>query len=331
MANGDRGDEGLPESEWTERASRRREQRRTQVRRRRAVALGSLAVVIAAVVIIVVSGTGGDDDGGSAAKLATSPAAGKGAKAAKPKKKGAGKVRNATPQPDWKPFTGPVPILEYHVLGQAPEDAPYPELYVGRTDFSKQMDWLEEQGFEAVTLEQVEEAWYHGATLPPKPIVLSFDDGYRPQFTFALPELRKHGWAGVLNLKAEGSDLYESNVEAMIGAGWELAAHTIHHLDLTELGPEGLTEEVAGSRAILRREYGVPVKDFCYPAGEFNEAVIAAVEAAGYVGATTEISGYAEKDAPYELARFEILGDSHVSGLAEDLKNGEGATAEIGA
>jgi peptidoglycan/xylan/chitin deacetylase (PgdA/CDA1 family) len=333
MANGDRGDEGLPEGEWTERASRRREQRRAQVRRRRIVALASLAVVIAAVVIIVVSGTGGDDDGGSGSKLATSPAAGKGTKAAKPKKKakGSGKVRNSTPQPDWKPYTGPVPILEYHVLGQAPEDAPYPELYVGRTDFSKQMDWLEEQGYEAVTLEQVEEAWYHGATLPPKPIVLSFDDGYRPQFTFALPELRKHGWAGVLNLKAEGSDLYESNVKAMIGAGWELAAHTIHHLDLTELGPEELTEEVAGSRKILQREYGVPVKDFCYPAGEFNETVIAAVEAAGYVGATTEISGYAAKDAPYELARFEILGDSHVRGLAEDLKDGEGAIGEIGA
>jgi peptidoglycan/xylan/chitin deacetylase (PgdA/CDA1 family) len=331
MANGDRGDEGLPESEWTERASRRRDQRRAQVRRRRIVALGSLAVVIAAVVIIIVSGTSGDDDGGSGSKLATSPAASKGGKAAKPKKKGSGKVRNSSPQPDWKPYQGPVPILEYHVLGQAPEDAPYPELYVGRTDFSKQMDWLEEQGYEAVTLEQVEEAWYHGGKLPPKPIVLSFDDGYRPQFTFALPELRKHGWAGVLNLKAEGSDLYESNVKAMIAAGWELAAHTIHHLDLTELGPEELKEEVAGSRAILRREYGVPVKDFCYPAGQFNETVIAAVEAAGYVGATTEISGYAEKDAPYELARFEILGASHVRGLAEDLKNGEGTTAEIGA
>jgi peptidoglycan/xylan/chitin deacetylase (PgdA/CDA1 family) len=331
MANGDRADEGLPESEWTERASRRREQRRAQVRRRRIVALGSLAVVIAAVVIIVVSGTGGDDDGGSGSKLTSSPGAGKSAKPAKPKKKASGKVRNSTPQPGWKPYTGPVPILEYHVLGQAPEDAPYPELYVGRTDFSKQMDWLEEQGYEAVTLEQVEAAWYHGGTLPPKPIVLSFDDGYRPQFTFALPELRKHGWAGVLNLKAEGSDLYESNVKAMIGAGWELAAHTIHHLDLTELGPEELEEEVAGSRKILQREYGVPVKDFCYPAGEFDETVVAAVEAAGYVGATTEISGDAEKDAPYELARFEILGDSHVAGLAEDLKNGEGATAEIGA
>ena len=193
------------------------------------------------------------------------------------------------------------------------------------------MDWLEERGYEAVTLEQVQEAWYHAGTLPPKPIVLSFDDGYRPQYTFALPTLRKHGWAGVLNLKAEGSDLYESNVKAMIAAGWELAAHTIHHLDLTELGPEELKEEVAGSRKILQEEFNVPVNNFCYPAGQFDETVIEAVEAAGYTGATTEISGFAEKAKPFELARLEILRESHVAGLAEDLKNGEGETAELGA
>jgi len=48
----------------------------------------------------------------------------------------------------------------------------------------------------------------------------------------------------------------------------------------------------------------------------------AAVEAAGYVGATTEIPGYASRAAPYELARFEILGSSGVSGVAEDLASG---------
>ncbi len=208
------------------------------------------------------------------------------------------------------------------MLGEAPADAPYPELYVARPDFRHQLEWLDAHGYQAVTLEQVEKAWFDGGTLPPKPVVLSFDDGYRPQFTFALPQLRKHGWAGVLNLKAEGSDLYTSNVEAMIDAGWELAAHTIHHLDLTELDSEGLREEVAGSRRILQREYGVPVKDFCYPAGRFDETVIEAVEAAGYVGATTEIPGYASREAPYELARFEILGSSGVEGVAEALGSG---------
>lgn len=285
-----------------------------------------MGAIVAAVAVVAIA------NGGSGSNPAQPPQAastGSGGKRAEADHSSSGLVRNAMPQPGWVPHTGPVPILEYHVLGAAPADAPYPELYVSRPDFRRQLNWLDRHGFQAVTLEQVEAAWYHGATLPAKPVVLSFDDGYRPQFTFALPELRKHGWAGLLNLKAEGSDLYESNVKAMIAAGWELAAHTIHHLDLTELDAEQLKEEVVGSRAILRHEYGVPVKNFCYPAGEFDSTVVAAVKAAGYTGATTEIPGYASRSSPYELARFEILGSSGVSGLAEDLRSGEGATETL--
>ncbi|HEX4305583.1 MAG TPA: polysaccharide deacetylase family protein [Solirubrobacterales bacterium] len=323
-------EEGLPEKR-PGRPARRRGPTRAQVIRRRAVAIGSLIVVVIAVIIVLTS-SGGDEDEAATGKLASGTGAAPHKKAAKTAASAthSALVTNATPQADWKPHKGPVPILEYHVLGAPPEGAPYPELYVGRTDFEKQMDWLDEHGYQAVTLEQVQEAWYHGGTLPPKPVVISFDDGYRPQFTFALPTLRKHGWAGLLNLKAEGSELYESNVKAMIAAGWEVAAHTIHHLDLTELGPEELEEEVAGSRKILQRDYKIPVNNFCYPAGQFDETVIEAVEKAGYTGATTEISGFAASDKPYELARLEILRESHVAGLAEDLRNGEGETAEGG-
>ena len=109
----------------------------------------------------------------------------------------------------------------------------------------------------------------------------------------------------------------------MIAAGWELAAHTINHLDLTELDAAQLKEEVAGSRAILRRDYGVPVRNFCYPAGQFDETAIAAVEAAGYTGATTEIHGYADRAHPFELARYEILGSGGLAGMIADLRSGE--------
>jgi peptidoglycan/xylan/chitin deacetylase (PgdA/CDA1 family) len=299
----------------------RRERQRRRVRRRRFAAVAALLIGVVAIAALV-STLGTSTSGGNSEPAAT----GQGASARQTadthdaQDRGSALVRNATPQADWKPFTDPVPILEYHVLGAPSADAPYPELYVARPDFHRQMDWLDEHDYEAVTLEAVEDAWYHRGALPEKPIVLSFDDGYRPQFTFALPELRRHGWPGVLNLKAEGSDLYASNVEAMIDAGWELAAHTIHHLDLTTLDAEQLTEEVSGSRKILRREYGRPVANFCYPAGRFDETVIAAVKAAGYAGATTEIPGYASREAPYELARFEILGSTGVAGLAEDLR-----------
>jgi peptidoglycan/xylan/chitin deacetylase (PgdA/CDA1 family) len=315
----DRPDTTPSDSGRSERLARRELQRR-RIRRRRLGAVAALfAVAVAIAGLIVFAGSNE-----SSHKTAATPP--KQARAATPTGKASagpsGLVRNATPQANWKPNTGPVPILEYHVLGAASPDAPYPELYVTRPDFHRQMTWLDAHDYEAVTLEAVEDAWYRGGPLPAKPIVLSFDDGYRPQFTFALPELRRHGWPGVLNLKAEGSDLYTSNVEAMIDAGWELAAHTINHLDLTTLDAEQLTEEVSGSRQILRREYGVPVANFCYPAGRFDDTVIAAVKAAGYTGATTEIPGYATRESPFELARFEILGSTGVSGLAEDLSAG---------
>lgn len=288
----------------------RRAERQREIRRRRLLAGGALVAIIAAVIAVVAIASSSSSSSNRGRGLGS-----RGPQSSTtPKKKGGGKK-------GWEPYTGPVPILEYHVLGEAPADAPYPELYVKRPDFRHQLEWLDEHGYEAVTLDLVEAAWYEGGTLPPKPVVLSFDDGYRPQFTFALPQLRKHGWAGVLNLKAEGSDLYESNVKAMIAAGWELASHTIHHSDLTTLDAAALEEELDGSKEMLEDEFGVEVKNFCYPAGQFNETVIAAVEAAGYVGATTEIPGYAERDAPYELARFEILGSSGIEGLAEDLES----------
>ncbi|MGN6257690.1 MAG: polysaccharide deacetylase family protein [Solirubrobacterales bacterium] len=308
---GDRDEAG---TQAEERAWRRAQQRR-RLRRQRLLAAAAIFIVGAAIVAVIASSGGG----GNHQAKSVAPQ-GKNGRRHEAKSEAGGKVRNATPQPDWKPYTGPVPILEYHVLGRPKTEVPYPDLYTPRANFRKEMDWLDQQGYEAVTLERVEEAWYHGGTLPSKPVVISFDDGYRPQYTFALPTLRKHGWPGVLNLKAEGSDLYESNVKAMLAAGWELAAHTINHSDLTTLEGEALEEEVAGSRKILQREYGVPVKNFCYPAGRFDETVIAAVEAAGYVGATTEIPGFATKDHPYELARIEVLGSWGVEELAETMR-----------
>ena len=176
-----------PDERRAELLARRREQQRRRARRRLASGIALAAIALAAAAVVLASGGG---DGGSTQRASAArphPAAAKRQSAL---------VRNATPQPGWKPYTGPVPILEYHVLGAAPAGAAYPELYVSRSDFSRQMDWLDSHGYEAVTLDQVEEAWYHGGTLPPKPVVLSFDDGYRPQFTYALPELRRHGWAG---------------------------------------------------------------------------------------------------------------------------------------
>jgi peptidoglycan/xylan/chitin deacetylase (PgdA/CDA1 family) len=306
---------GGPDAGSRERRARR-ERLRRRIRMRRRLAGGALVLAagLAGAGALLLAGGGGQGSGSAApARPRASPSRRRAAG-------GGSLVRTATPQPGWSRHTGPVPILEYHVLGPPDPEAPYPGLYVTRRDFHRQMDWLDEHGYQAVTLEAVERAWYQGGELPARPVVLTFDDGYRPDFTYALPELRRHGWPGVIDLKAEGSDLYTSNVQALLRAGWELAAHTIHHLDLTELDAARLREEVAGSRRMLQREYGAPVRNFCYPSGRFDAAVVAAVRAAGYTGATTEIPGLASRRRPYVLALFVVLGEFGVAGLRQALR-----------
>jgi peptidoglycan/xylan/chitin deacetylase (PgdA/CDA1 family) len=162
--------------------------------------------------------------------------------------------------------------------------------------------------------------WRRAARLPPKPIVLSFDDGYLSDYPVALPTLSRHRRPGVLNLVVRNlahGDIEPWQVRRLIAAGWEIDAHTISHIDLTRLDSAQLREEVAGSQAQLRRMFGGPVDFFCYQLGHYDDRVIAAVKAAGFRGATTENRGLARADEPFTLARIRIQPDDGVPGLVE--------------
>ncbi|MFT3866680.1 MAG: polysaccharide deacetylase family protein [Solirubrobacterales bacterium] len=230
-------------------------------------------------------------------------------------------VRDATPRPGWEARRGPVPILVYHALGEAPPTEEYPGLYVSDPEFEEEMAWLHSQGYEAVTLDQVEAAWYHGGTLPKRPIVITFDNGYPAQVTFAPKVLSRYGWPGVL-FEITEEHLRPFEIRPVIEIGWEVDSHSATHPDLTELSGKELEYQVAASRRYLRRKFGVPADNFCYPSSEYDAATIAAVKEAGYVGAVTENAGYASSDKPYELDRYEIEGGDGVAGLAADLASG---------
>ena len=210
----------------------------------------------------------------------------------------------------------------YHVLARPPAGASYPELWLSPVDFAAQMDWLAGHGYHAVTLEQVFGYWRRGVALPPKPFVASFDDGYLSDFTVALPVLRGHGWAGVLNLVVDNvstGDIGAAQVRRLIAAGWEIDAHTITHADLLGLDPARLRVEVSGSRARLRKMFGRPVDFFCYPVGHYDAAVLAAVRAAGFLGATTENPGLARPSEPFSLSRIRIDSGDGAAQLAAKL------------
>jgi peptidoglycan/xylan/chitin deacetylase (PgdA/CDA1 family) len=231
-------------------------------------------------------------------------------------------VRNATPQPSWHKYTGPVPILVYHALGPAPAGAPFPGLYVSYGDFKAEMAWLNAHGYQAVTLDQVMKAWYHRGTLPAKPIVITFDNGYPQQVRFAPHVMSKYGWPGVLNEITE-NHLPPSYIWPVIHRGWEVDSHSLTHPDLTAESPAGLWAQVHQSRVFLQKTFHIAVNSFCYPSSRYNAGVIAAVKRAGYTNAVTEGDAYATSADPYLLPRFEIEGG--VSELSADLLDNQPA------
>ena len=293
--------------------ARREAQRRPVVRRRGVLAIVVILAVGGALVAVVLSS--GSSPAGRLG--AAAPSASGGANAGRGHG-GSELVRNASPQPGWKPFTGPVPILVYHALGTPPPSEAYPGLYVSDSEFRSEISWVARHGYQAVTLDEVEQAWYHHGTLPDKPIVITFDNGYPAQVQFAPKVLDKYGWPGVL-FEITVGHLTPVYIKPVIAKGWEIDSHSATHPDLTTLSGSALAYQVAGSSRFLKRTFHVPSNNFCYPSSLYNAATVAAVRAAGYTGGVTETPGYASRDRPFELSRFEIEGGQGVAGLASDL------------
>jgi len=218
------------------------------------------------------------------------------------------------------------PILMYHVINPPPPGAKFPGLYVSTEEFSEQMRALAAAGYRAVTMDQMLANWTRGAALPSgKPIVVSFDNGYQSQLTNAEPVLRKLGWVGVENVQLTGlppsqGGLSRGQVAELVGDGWELDTQGISHADLIALSPSALHEQVAVAREVLQRRYHVPVNWFCYPSGHYDQTVVDEVRAAGFVGSTTVVPGWASpSDDPYRLPRLRVLGGTSGRELVSEI------------
>jgi len=219
-----------------------------------------------------------------------------------------------------------VPVLMYHEVAERPHPR-FSRYTVSLRSFARQMRWLAARGYHTLDMDALLRARTGRAPLPERPIVLTFDDGYRGDFGAAMPILRRRGWPGVLNLLVanlhrRGWGLKAWQVQRMIANGWEVDSHTLTHPDLATVSAGQLWQEVHRSRVVLRRLFHVPVRFFCYPSGAFDAAVIAAVRRAGYLGATTEIAGPARRSQPYTLARIRVDAGEPPAELVKTIRNG---------
>ena len=212
-----------------------------------------------------------------------------------------------------------VPILMYHSISDADDlRHPYFQTTTAPARFAEQMQFLSQNGYSAVRLTQAM------STPASKPVVITFDDGYRDFYTQAYPVLAEFGFTanmflptGYINDQRASFNGIEcltwNEVRELNAAGIEFGSHTVTHPKLKELGSDAIEQELRQSKEAIEDKLGTCVASFSYPFA-FPEAMRSFVgelrdtlSRCGYqVGVSTVIGTATPADDPFFLRRLPV-------------------------
>ncbi|GAB4463139.1 MAG: hypothetical protein Kow00120_29720 [Anaerolineae bacterium] len=235
------------------------------------------------------------------------------------------------PTPDRTARNVRVPILMYHYVSTPPEgsDNYRVGLSVTPDQFREQMRYLTANGYHAVTLDDVIYALAQGRALPPKPVVLTFDDGYRDAYENAFPILQEFGLIGTFFVVTGWIDeqnpdyLSWAQAREMVEAGMRIEPHSKSHPDLRDKPYDYIVYEVYGAIESIEAHTGYRPRFFCYPAGAFDDNLVAALPDFGLWGAVTTQQGTRHySDQPYLMKRVRISSDTTLAQFASFLEWG---------
>lgn len=198
-----------------------------------------------------------------------------------------------------------VQILMYHRIGEVRPESIVAGQYVTPEQLESQISLVKKFGFKTISLARMLAAFEGKAKLPLRPLVITFDDGYKSYYQYAAPTLEKYGYTGTVFLVSDllgktnewdeiKGDVTESlmtvdEIKELHQRGHDFGAHTKTHANLTEVEQDVAKEEIAGSKEQLEQALGFPVPFFCYPYGAQNQAVQSWVQEAGFEGAVSTL------------------------------------------
>lgn len=249
----------------------------------------------------------------------------------------------SAPKTDTAPWAtaGPVPVLMYHSIGTR-ATAQFRRFTMDPAEFAAQMGYLDAEGYSPVTVAELAVHRLTGHSLPKRPVVLTFDDGYSDFVSAVLPVLHAHGFSSTLyvptgyigstagflrNCGEEHRRLLSwRELRDLATGGVEVGSHSHTHPQLDRVPPAVVRDEIHRSKCLLEDKLGQEVAGFCYPFGYWNRAVRSAVAAAGFrygceVGELVTVPG----DDILTLPRMTVNAGIGVDGLARLLQSGRGA------
>lgn len=187
-----------------------------------------------------------------------------------------------------------VPVLMYHRVNPVVID----RNTVHVDNFKQQLEYLASRGYQAITLTQLRQSLDGQGALPAKPVILTFDDGYKDNFDFALPLLMQYDMKATVFVVAGCvggfcSWLKEHDCNRLmtweqlgkwVEAGMEIGGHTMTHPFLSRLNEQAIKHELLTSKELLESKLNSKIAFFCYPYGDFDDRVKTLVRQAGYQG-----------------------------------------------
>lgn len=197
-----------------------------------------------------------------------------------------------------------IQILMYHRVGHFPQRMPSHRAQICHLPrFKAQMAMLRHCGYSVVSLDDAAAGLRGEKSLPPRPVVLTFDDAYVDFLEQAAPVLQAHGYpatvyavAGLLGKTSEWVTpeglvpaplMSAAQLREIQAMGFTVGSHTVSHPRLAQVDTPRVIEEVTASKRMLEDVLGVPVKHFCYPYGSHDLRAVEAAAEAGYVTGTT--------------------------------------------
>lgn len=216
-----------------------------------------------------------------------------------------------------------IPVLAYHKIDEPTADIKIRGAFTSPRNFARQMIYLKKNGVEFYTASELIDFFRENGAFPQKSVALTFDDGWKDNYTNAFPILRDLQIRATIFLvpscigqktskvvadgELEREHLSRENVLEMSKYGIEFGSHTLNHKLLHLITAPEIDYEVTESKKEIENLLQKPCRVLAYPAGFFNADAQLAVKNAGYSAAFSTVYGDNENFNLFALNRIEIL------------------------
>ncbi len=219
---------------------------------------------------------------------------------------------------------GGVPILAYHQVNDVDQD----EMTLRVDQFDAQMKYLVDEGYNVITPTELLDAWDGKGTLPPKPAVITFDDGHIEIYKNVFPILKKYNLKATIFIVTDFLSLYpnyltwEQAKEMQESGLVDFQSHTLNNKVLTKIkSRDKIWDQLQGSKQAIEWYLKKQVDFVAYPGGQYDKDVEMISKEAGYrAGFTFDYSLTHNLPQHYLLARIPIYGSNEHTFLRFKLR-----------